>query len=54
MSLGNISTQGVTNGVFKYVSVDIAIMSNIEMEDGATSVSDINVNMTICQLWLII
>lgn len=53
VSLGFVSTQTYPNGQYKFESVDHAVTFSIEVDDGATSASDINVNMIVCPLWLI-
>ena len=53
VSLGYVSTQTYANGQYKFESIDNAVMFSIEVEDGATSASDINFNMIVRLLWLI-
>ena len=47
MSLGYVSTQGVNSGLFKHAPIDTVVRFDIEVENGATSASDINVNMIV-------
>lgn len=47
VSLGYVSTQGVNSGLFKHAPIDTVVRFDIEVENGATSASDINVNMIV-------
>jgi len=49
VSLGYISTQTASNGMFRYDSPvsDTTLLVRIEVDAGATSASDVNVNMIV-------
>jgi hypothetical protein len=51
--LGYVSTVTASNGMYKFESISNAVRFSIEVDVGATSASDINVNMIVRPSWLI-